>query len=417
MINIVDRQKEEAIFPLWRLGFRPFFLLAGIYAIVAIAIWISIWPTNTPASLQVPPLWWHVHEMIFGFSMAVVAGFVLTAVQTWTNITGTKANALIALVALWLLPRVMLWLPVPLWLTASIESLFLLFLGWEVGKRVVIAKGWRNLFFVPLFIAALLANLASYASLLSSAQLSSPLFSSMLIAPISSSAVWQAMLWWFTLLLAIMGGRVIPFFTARKFNFTPPAKWVWLEWAANLPLALLFVLSLMPRFSIAIGETLVTHALMTQALMLVAGVFQLIRALRWLPWRTCSEPLVWSLHLGFLCIPASLLVRATTENAFTAHTFLHLFAIGALGGIILAMMARVTMGHTGRNIYQGPAMGLAYSALFIAALIRTIGVTLLPAQIVLLVQITGILWIVAFALYCWQFIPMLWKARVDGMPG
>ncbi len=121
--------------------------------------------TGQPPHLQVPALWWHVHEMLFGFAMAIVAGFLLTAVQNWTGITGTKSYRLAGIVALWLMVRILFWLPVPLWLTSSIEALFLLAVAYEVGLRVVKAKGWRNLFFIPLFLLAIAANFASYATI------------------------------------------------------------------------------------------------------------------------------------------------------------------------------------------------------------------------------------------------------------
>ncbi|WP_413112502.1 NnrS family protein [Thaumasiovibrio sp. DFM-14] len=394
MLNIVDRQYEESIPPILRLGFRPFFTLAGLYAIVAIAIWLWLWPYGYSEQLQVPALWWHVHEMIFGFSMAVVVGFVLTAVQNWTGMAGTKSTRLAVLISLWLLPRILLWLPVPLWLTASIEALFLTLVAWEVGHRVIKAKGWRNLFFVPLFALAIFANFAAYAAIKGG-------------MPFTTEAVWHAMLWWFAILLSVMGGRVIPFFTARRFQMNKPQAVSWLEWAATLPLILLFILSFFP----------LAATLLATKLMLIAGLFQLIRALRWKPWQTLREPLVWSLHLAYLCLPLSLLIRGASSSAFINHTFLHLFAIGALGGVILSMLARVTMGHTGREIYHGPVMWPAYLALVAAAIIRTFAVSLWPAEIILFVRVTGGLWIFAFAFFCWHFVPMLMRPRVDGHPG
>ncbi|EJB5281429.1 NnrS family protein [Vibrio vulnificus] len=394
MLNITDKKVEEKI-PAWlRLGFRPFFLLGSVYAIIAIAVWVWIFQTGQPAQLQVPGLWWHVHEMLFGFAMAIVAGFLLTAVQNWTSINGTKHYRLALLVALWLLPRILLWTPAPLWLTASIEALFLALVAFEIGSRVVQAKGWRNLFFVPLFLLAIGANFASYATIKG-------------MPPFTSSAVWQAMLWWFTLLLSVMGARVIPFFTARRFNFEKANPIVWLDWVANLPLVMLFLLSFFP----------VTMAQLGQPLMVIAGVAQLVRFIRWKPWLTLSEPLVWSLHAAYLCLPLSLLLRGLLDNPFASHNLIHLFAIGALAGLILAMIARVTMGHTGRMIYQGPNMSLAFGALFLAALVRSFGVIFAPAQLFIWIDISAALWVFAFTLFVWKFGYMLVTPRADGHPG
>ena len=394
MLNITDKKVEEAIPPVLRLGFRPFFLLGSIYAVIAIAVWVWMFQSGQPTTLQVPALWWHVHEMIFGFAMAIVVGFVLTAVQNWTGINGTKHHRLAILVGLWLAPRVLLWTPTPLWLISSIEALFLAMTAFEVGTRVVKAKGWRNLFFVPLFVLAIVANFASYATVKG-------------MPPFPSSAVWQAMLWWFTLLLSIMGSRVIPFFTARRFNFEKPQPIVWLDWVANLPLVGLFILSFFPM----------TFAQLGQPLMVISGLAHLIRVMRWQPWRTLSEPLVWSLHATYLCIPVSLLLRGLLDNPFASHNMLHMFAIGAIGGVILAMIARVTMGHTGRAIYQGPNMSVAFVAIILAALIRSLGVAFFPQYLIESVNISAALWILAFAMYVGMFGKMLITPRVDGHPG
>ncbi|MEZ8823534.1 NnrS family protein [Vibrio amylolyticus] len=394
MLNITDKKVEEAIPACLRLGFRPFFLLGSCYAVIAIALWVWMFQTGQPSALSVPSFWWHVHEMLFGFSMAIVVGFVLTAVQNWTGINGTKHYRLAALVVLWLLPRVLFWTPAPLWLISSIEALFLAFAAFEVATRVVKSKGWRNLFFVPLFILAIVANFASYATIKG-------------LPPFTSSAVWQAMLWWFAILLSVMGGRVIPFFTAKRFNFAKAQPLVWLDWVANLPLIFLFILSFFP----------VTFAQLGQPLMVIGGIGQLVRFLRWKPWLTLSEPLVWSLHAAYLCLPVSLLLRGLLQNPFANHNLIHLFAIGALAGLILAMIARVTMGHTGRAIYEGPNMSVAFVALALAGVIRGIGVTFFPGSLIMMVNISGGLWILAFTMYIGFFGYMLVTPRKDGHPG
>ncbi|MDR9829105.1 NnrS family protein [Vibrio sp. FNV 38] len=394
MLNITDRRVEEGIAPVLRLGFRPFFLLGSFYAIVAIALWVWMFKTGAPALLNVPPLWWHVHEMLFGFGMAIVMGFVLTAVQNWTGISGTKSYRLGGLVTLWLVVRVLFWTPAPLWLVSSIEAIFLALCAYEVGARVVKAKGWRNLFFVPLFVLAIGANFAAYATIKG-------------MPPFSSSAVWQAMLWWFALLISIMGARVIPFFTARRFNFEKAQPLFWLEWASNLPIMILFLLSFFP----------ITFAQIGAPIMLFAGIAQLVRFLRWKPWKTLSEPLVWSLHFTYLCLPISLILRGVWADPIAQHALIHLFAIGTLGGVILAMITRVTMGHTGRAIYEGPSMWLAFGLLVAAAFVRSIGIAFYPELMMRWIEISALMWIVAFSLFVVKFAKMLVTARVDGHPG
>lgn len=394
MLNITDKAKEEAIPAILRLGFRPFFLLGALYAFIAIPVWIYAFQHGQPEALSVPALWWHAHEMLFGFSMAIVAGFVLTAVQNWTGVNGTKSTRLGVIVGLWLAPRILFWTSTPLWVIAIIDALFLVITAYEVGFRVVKSKGWRNLFFVPLFALAIFANFASFATVTG-------------VAPFSSTSVWQAMLWWFMLLLSVMGGRVIPFFTARRFHFDKPEPQLWLDMAANLPLALLFILSFFPM----------TLAELQTPLFIWAGLFQAIRMMRWKPHRTLGEPLVWSLHLAYACIPTYLLVKGITTNALLSHNALHIFAIGALSGLILAMIARVTMGHTGRNIYQGPQMRVAFIALVLSALVRSLGVAYFPQYMMEMLDVAAVLWMVAFGMYLLKFGKMLLTPRADGHPG
>jgi uncharacterized protein involved in response to NO len=141
-----------------------FKVIGASYAIVAVLVWVYAFQKGQPAALSVPALWWHVHEMFFGFAMAIVAGFVLTAVQNWTGVNGTKGKVLAIIFSLWFLPRLLFWTPAPLWLVSSIEA-FLPAVAWEVGWRVFKTKGWGNLFFIPMFLLATIPNFASYAAI------------------------------------------------------------------------------------------------------------------------------------------------------------------------------------------------------------------------------------------------------------
>lgn len=400
MLNIVDKAKEDKVAPLFRLGFRPFFLLASLYAVLCIPVWLWLRSQGLFDILAVPALWWHAHELIFGFAMAVVMGFVLTAVQNWTGIPGTKSWPLAGLVVLWLIPRILFWTPAPLWLILLAESTFILACATAVGKRVIAMKRWRNLFFIPLFLAAMLVNALSYLSIPGQTLISLDL-------PFSSSSLWQAMIWWFALLLSIMGGRVIPFFTAKRLQSEAAKPILWLEWGANIPLIALFMVSFMPVFDSA----------WTGPILLIGALFQGIRLSRWQGYKTLSEPLLWSLHLGYAFIPLSLLLFGL--NLFPGYwpILLHLISIGSIGGVILAMITRVTMGHTGRNIYQGPNMGWAFAALACAAVLRTFAVIIWPQWMVSLLWLSAALWCFAFALFAYYFGPMLLKPRIDGHPG
>lgn len=400
MLNIVDKTKEDRVIPLFRLGFRPFFLLASLYAVLCIPVWLWLRSQGQLDLLAVPALWWHAHELLFGFAMAVVMGFVLTAVQNWTGVPGTKSWPLAGLVGLWLLPRMLFWTPTPLWIILLCESMFILACAIAVGKRVIAMKRWRNLFFVPLFIAAMLVNALSYLSIPGQPLISSDL-------PFTSSAIWQAMIWWFALLLSIMGARVIPFFTAKRLQSEPAKPIRWLEWGANLPLLALFVISLIPT----------SNHDWVSPILLIGALFQGLRLYRWQGYKTLHEPLLWSLHLGYAFIPLSLLIFGLNLLPGYWPILLHLITIGSLGGVILAMITRVTMGHTGRNIYQGPNMSKAFLALACAALVRTLAVVFWPQWMNPLLWLSAGLWCLAFALFAYHFGPMLLRPRIDGHPG
>ncbi|MEZ8129271.1 NnrS family protein [Enterovibrio norvegicus] len=395
MINIVDKAKEDRIPPILRLGFRPFFFLAASYAVFTVSVWVWLFTSGHTSPLNVPPVWWHAHEMLFGVAMAVVAGFLLTAVQTWTGVKGTSGFRLALIVGFWLLARVLFWTDTSLVVIAIVDAAFLVVSGWEVGYRVVITKKWRNLFFIPMLLVAVVANLASYATIKG-------------MPPFPASVLWEAMIWWFMMLISIMGGRVIPFFTAKRFQLQPPTPIWWLDVCAIFPLLLLAIISFFP---------MVPHAF-EMTLLLVAGIAQLVRLYRWQGLKTFSEPLVWSLHVFYLALPVGLISKALLlGNTWGSHTLLHMFAMGTLAGVVLAMITRVTMGHTGREIYKGPSFQLAYISLIVATLVRVIGPIVWPEHLFLSVGIAAIGWGMAFTLFVIIFGPMLWKARLDGHPG
>ncbi len=187
------------------------------------------------------------------------------------------------------------------------------------------SKGWKNLFFVPLFVLAIVANFASYATIKG-------------MPPFPSSAVWQAMLWWRSASAVCHGRTVIPFFTAHRFNFEKAQPLVWLEWLANLPFGRTVCAELLPSLAFAQGGQRING---------FAGVAQLVRFIRWKPRTTLSEPLVWSLHAAYLCIPLSLLLRGPDREPIASHNMLHNYRSGGLSGFDSGV-SNWWRGHTGR---------------------------------------------------------------------
>ncbi|GGI79686.1 NnrS family protein [Shewanella gelidii] len=403
MLNIDDPAQVQKTPAILRLGFRPFFLGGATVAALFIPLWLLTWFYPQYSSFdnqfwtQVVPLWWHPHEMLFGFGLAIVCGFLLTAVQTWTNQPSLSGWPLAATFACWLMARLFLLMPgnIPLWVPALFDSLFLGLAALRLWQCIFKVRQWNNIGFPLMIMMALVINLLSYYALYQRD------FS-------LSHHIWQGMLWWLGLVITIVGGRVIPFFTAMKLKHTKPAPIVWLD---RTIIALMLLL-----IAHGIGQFL--PMMIEQAVLFVTASLHLVRWLRWLPQRTLKEPMLWSLQLPYLFLPLTLFGLAWfVDNAFAYRSLLHLFAIGCMAGLCLSMISRVSLGHTSRNIYQGPKMTIAFVSIALSAVVRAILPIIAPQYIGEFFWIAGGLWFVAFAMFVWHYAPILSKPRVDGRPG
>lgn len=398
MHQILDSRKEERIIPLFRLGFRPFFLLGALFSILAMMGWLG--QLNGWFSLPglTNPIWWHAHEMLFGFGAAIVAGFLLTAVQNWTAHPGVRSWSLALVVGLWALPRVLLpWLGegnIPLMLA---DLIWLPLCAWFLAKPIILTRQWRNLFFVPLLVLLTLLNGASWwwrSDWLVTEHL---LITTVLL---------------FTTLIAVMGGRVIPFFTARATNTEKAIPRLWLERGALASLWLILLLWLLqPLAGI--------NPLYTFPLYIVAASLHLWRQLRWRPAATLPHPLLWSLHLAYLFIPLGLLALAAQAAGWpiTLSLASHLLSAGCMGTMILGMIARVSLGHSGRTLKVGRRITAAFALVILSALMRVLIPQLWPALTLTGWNLSGWSWILAYGLFVWVYTPILMSPRADGRPG
>ncbi|SDJ78599.1 uncharacterized protein involved in response to NO [Ferrimonas sediminum] len=404
MLNIDDPNHIETTPALLRLGFRPLFLGGATIACILIPIWLWAWysPQSSPVLTNaffspVIPIWWHPHEMLFGFAMAIVAGFLLTAVQNWTNQPGLKGTPLAVVVACWLSARILLLLPmaIPLWLPALADTAFLLLTAAKLAHSIIKVKQWRNVAFPVLIAIAAGANLFSYYALAQRDM-------------VTASTLWQAMIWWMALMISFVGGRVVPFFTALRLKIDKAQPLAWLDWPVFAGLALIAINSVAH----------VVSGMALSALLGVTGLLQLVRQARWSAHKTAKEPLLWSLHLSYLCIALALIGMALfPDNPHAERQLLHLVGVGAIGGMCLAMISRVTLGHTGRNIYQGPWMSPAFAAILVAALVRALFPILWPQSTQLWHWLAGSLWSFAFGLFLLHYTAFLCRPRLDGRPG
>ena len=353
-----------------------------------------LWPHTWQASI--PPNWWHAHEMIFGFAMPVVAGFLLTAVAAWTGLPGTRGWRLQLLFGLWLAARALLWLT-PKWYALAwfAEMLFILFIALELGQRVWAKRQWRNLLFLPVLLILMLLNSASYLCL---------------EQPLMATRLHYGAVWMITVFIVIIGGRVIPIFTANRLGLNIAPLPVWLEYLAiGSVIAIGLVTAFMPQEAPAAWLT---------GLCLATGFVHCYRLGHWQGWKTARVPLLWSLHLSYACIPLALLgIALAGTDPVAGKNSIHLLAIGAIGGMIIAMMSRVSLGHTGRPLEVPRFLAVAFALIFLAAVIRAV-VPIVAASLTMLSwRVSALLWIVAFSLFLYRYLPMLTRPRADGKPG
>ncbi len=400
-MQITDLKTEEKIPPLLRLGFRPFFLSGAVFSVIAMTLWLLMYKGTLNTSPIGGGYWWHIHEMIFGFGCAVIAGFLLTAVQNWTGTRGTKGNTLLALFLLWLAGRVVVLYPELLGnnLSSLVDLSFLPAVAYILAKPIIAIKQYRNLFFVPLLLLFTLANLEMH-------------FAVHYPASFNVTYAGYAGVMLVTFLMSVMAGRVAPMFTANGTKTTKVAPLPWLDMVSNTSLAIAMI-------SLLIQPLLGFYNVFFGVLLIIAGIFQTIRWLRWRPWITLKVPLLWSIHVAMKFISFGLVLLGLSyllPNVPSNHIW-HLLTVGGMGGLILAMISRVSLGHTGRPLSPPKSMTMAYTLVSLAAIIRAFGPWLLPDKTLLLIDISGGLWIGAFLIFTTSYAPMLMTSRKDGRPG
>ena len=397
MLNIEDPAKEETIPAVLRLGFRPFFLFSALFAAIAVPAWLISLYEPQYGWIQVSGLWWHPHELLFGYAMAVVAGFLLTAVQTWTGQPGMKGVMLAATFGSWLVARLLLIQPIEisLWVPALFDTLFLTLTAVKLGQSIIRVKQWRNIAFPPLLLFAGSVNLLSYQAIINH---------DFALA----SQIWESMIWWIAMVISVVGGRVIPFFTAKRLGIPKAQPLIWLDRVIYLCVGLLLIQTI----------TNLLPEVVSIVLLGLGGVLQLLRMLRWSPLKTGREPLLWSLHVSYLCLPVSMIGLALfSGDLFAERQLIHLLAAGCIGGMCLSMKARVSLGHTSRNIYEGPRMWPAFLMILLAALIRAFLPVIWSSHTVNWHWISGVLWSVAFLMFVVHYAGILTRPRIDGRPG
>ena len=384
-------ERRRAKVALWQLGFRPFYLLASIFAALSIPLWVAQYAGwLAPYARGMVS---HAHEMLFGYALAVIAGFLLTAARNWTGQPTPTGRALVALALLWVVGRVLAFTP---WSTAAAIVSAAFPLGVAAGLAIPLVKSGnrRNYFFVALLGAFALAALTLHLS-----------YAGVLAWPEHLSLVAGLDLVLFV--IAVIGGRVIPMFTNNGIPGTHATRRPLIE-----GLALGSILVLLAAEVLQAPEAFV-------GLVAIAGATaHLIRLYLWQPWRTVRTPLVWVLHASYAWIVVYLALRALAAWGLVAATFAtHALTIGAIGGMTIGMMTRTARGHTGRPLIADRFEVACYALIQAAAAIRVFGGMLLPRFYVATVIASAACWSAGFAIYAIRYWSILTRERLDGKPG
>ncbi|WP_299439681.1 NnrS family protein [uncultured Rhodospira sp.] len=368
-------------------GFRPFFLLAGVYAIVAMALWLLFLRGGLLLPGPMDPLSWHAHEMLFGFAGAAVAGFVLTAVPNWTGRLPLSGVPLLLLVLLWAAGRVLAVLPVPWGLAAAVDVAFPVTMSVVVVREVIAGSNWRNL---PVGVALSLLAVANavdwleWAFVLPDTGLGPRLGIAVLVS-----------------LITLIGGRIVPSFTRNWLTQRKAAKLPEPFGRVDQAVLLVTVLALLTW-------TVEPRGWLVAALLALAGVGNLVRLARWRGLATAAEPLVWILHVGYLFVPLALLLAAASAwrpDLVPDVAALHGLTAGAITMMIVAVMTRATLGHGGRPLHAGALTTLVYGLLLIAAVSR-VWAGLSEGLYLPLLLLSGGAWIGGFVLYLLRYGPI-----------
>ncbi len=381
-------------FALFDIAFRPFFFGGSVFSLSAILIWAGLFSGNLTLEVFGGGLWWHTHEMLFGFVCAIIMGFLLTAVQNWTSQKSITHFPLFALVLLWLSARLALVAPsgLPSWFISLLDISFLPIATFFFIRPIIKVKLWRNLIFLPLLTALTLVNIAMHYSVYAG--------NVGIIFPASKLAVLLI-----AMIMTIMGGRVIPMFTANGTGTQKVNELMWLEKSALGSLLLVIIFN-----SGLIELPNIINAL----LFFIAATLHFIRVIRWRFWVTLRTHLVWSLHLSYAFIPTGLCLLGISllSDAINTSQAIHTITVGAIGLMILSMISRVSLGHTGREIQTGKVMAGAFLTLFCAALIRIFG-QLFTDDYILVILCSAVLWALAYSCFVVIYAPILIKKRID----
>lgn len=380
---------------LFALGFRPFFSAAGISAVLLMAIWLGIWSGALGISSYYGPIPWHSHEMLFGYAVAILAGFLLTAVRNWTGVNTPNGRPLLLLTLLWLAGRLLpaMGEMIPGAIIALVDLAFLPALALAIKPALWQGQMKINRIFVPLLLIMAVANLLMHLQFLGISN--------------TYSRGADAMMYMVILLIVFIGGRVMPFFTEAVL---PDAKV-----KRNQPVEIASAAAL---GALILVQMIYPAPWLTGPLAAAVAITQIIRVIGWHDRRIWGIPILWVLYTAMLWIILGFTLKALAAAGMLSTTLAtHALTVGGIGVLTLGMMCRVTLGHTGRPMQLKRIIEISFILLNIAAAIRVLAPMFMPNQYQLWVHLSGGIWILCFVIFSFVYLPMLLKPRVDGKEG
>lgn len=378
----------------WSRGFRPFFLGASVSAVAAMAAWLVVYSYGLPIEMTgFSPSQWHAHEMVFGFAFAVIAGFLLTAAWNWTNQETASGGALALLFGAWAMARILMLNGAGLlWFAAAADMAFMLGLAFALARPIVKVRQKRQ---APVLLMVALmtgANLLFYLGATG-------------WIPRGAHYGVYAGLYLVLGMVLFMGSRVIPFFTERGVGYKVELRRRRWNDVASFVLFPLFLLS----------EVLQPHHLLGALLSAALLILNSIRVSDWYTLGIWQKPLLWGLFVAFLMINLGFLLRALMPvTTIPDYLPIHAFAVGGIGTVTVSMMARVTLGHTGRNVHQAPKLvTLLLLGMILTVVLRVFLPLIDVAHYTYWVIAAGLAWIATFVFFALVFAPMLIRPRAD----
>jgi uncharacterized protein involved in response to NO len=368
-------------------GFRPFFLLAIIFAVTIIPLWVAVYMGAVELNGPFPSVDWHIHEMLFGYTAAVICGFLFTAIPNWTGRMPIRGWPLVMLISLWIAGRLAMagigGLRPPL-VVLAIDNAFLIAVCGMILIEIVAGRNWRNLKVIIPVVIFLGSNILYHVEVLTqgSAEYSRRLSIAVVV-----------------FLITLIGGRIIPSFTRNWLVKSNPGK-------LPIPFNRFDILCLLASAGSLILWIIYPDAPFAGWLLIIASVLHIVRLLRWRGYRTLSSPLLMMLHVAYSFIPIGLFVLGLGGQ--TAG--LHLLGIGAIGGMTTAVIMRATLGHTGRELKIGPNLVVAFLFVGLAAIIRS-AIPFIEIANLSGLEITAILWTLGFGIILVTVGPWLWTTN------